>query len=91
MNTWLICHWMFKAISIVFVFIDTYLTIAESSDLASSSVQEIVPKPETSNIEATEARNKGIILSLECILSSITFLHNYRSAARICHIEEGVC
>ena len=82
---------MFKAISIAFVFIDTYLTIAESSDLPLSSVQETIPKPETSSIEATEARNKGIILSLECILSSITFLLIYRSAARICHIEEGVC
>ena len=91
LNTWLICHWMFKAISIAFVFIDTYLTIAGSSDLPLSSVQEVVPKPETSSIEATKTGNKGIILSLECILSSITFLHIYRSAARICHIEEGVC
>ena len=51
---------MFKAISIAFVFIDTYLTIAESSDLPLSSVQEVVPKPEASSIEATKAGNKGI-------------------------------
>ena len=51
-----------------FVFIDSCLTITESSDLPTSSVQEIVPQSEASSTETTVAV-KGI---LECILRLIT-------------------
>ena len=45
-----------------FVFIDLYLTITESSDLPTLSVQEIVPQSKSSSTETTVAM-KGILYS----------------------------